>query len=283
MAVTKPYVTFSAAADAPVFKSHARRVLFGVGLNFSTDRAGDSKYSSHQTSLTLSLTKSLDRRNRNKIGFGFYGGFVQRTINYAALYFDEQFVNGTFDPNNPISEDFGREKFFFFDCGIGTFYSYAPSEKFSLAVGVSASHLNQPDQSLYFKKSMLPIKTLVHFSTAIRLNKIVFLSPMAFASFQKEYREIVFGTNLTYIFKKNSYTDRFAIGVGLFYRWADAVIVNTYIEWQNLKFGCSYDLNSSTLTRASQVRGGFEFSLSYIYKKPKIYKIGKEPCPFEIF
>jgi hypothetical protein len=54
------------------------------------------------------------------------------------------------------------------------------------------------------------------------------------------------------------------------------------MEWKNFRFGFSYDLNSSTLTRASQVRGGFEFSLSYIYKKPKEAKIGKEPCPYEI-
>ncbi|MDR1346482.1 MAG: PorP/SprF family type IX secretion system membrane protein, partial [Bacteroidales bacterium] len=147
MAVTKPYVTFSAAVDAPVFKSNMRRVLFGAGVNFSTDCAGDSKYSSHQVSLTLSFTKSLDRRNRNKLGFGFYGGLVQRTVNYAALYFDEQYVNGSFNFNNPVSETFGRDKLYFFDCGIGAFYSYAPSERFSLATGISASHLNLPDQS----------------------------------------------------------------------------------------------------------------------------------------
>ncbi|MDR1346222.1 MAG: type IX secretion system membrane protein PorP/SprF, partial [Bacteroidales bacterium] len=97
--------------------------------------------------VTLSFTKSLDRRNRNKLGFGFYGGFVQRTVNYAALYFDEQYVNGSFNFNNPVSETFGHDKLYFFDCGIGAFYSYAPSERFSLATGISASHLNLPDQS----------------------------------------------------------------------------------------------------------------------------------------
>jgi len=282
MSVTKPYTTFSATVDAPIFKSNVRRVLLGMGVYFNTDRAGDSKYSSHQTCLSISLTKSLDRRNQNKLHFGFYGGFVQRTVNYATLYFDEQFIDGFFDPNNPISENFGREKFFFFDCGIGTSYSYTPSEKFSFSVGVSASHLNHPNQSLYNNISVLPIKTITHLSTTIRLNKTVFLSPMMFAAFQKQYREIVFGSNLTYILKKNSYTERLAMGFGLFYRWADAVIANTYIEWQNIRFTFSYDINSSTLTRASQVRGGFEFSLSYIYKKPRIYRIGHEPCPFEI-
>jgi type IX secretion system PorP/SprF family membrane protein len=282
MAVSAPYVTFSAGFDAQVFKSDVYRFLLGIGVNFNYDQAGDSKYTSLHPILSISLIKSLDRRNRNKLAFGFYGGLVHRSINYATLFFDEQYQNGIFDPSNPISESFGRESFNFFDCGIGAIYSFAPSKKFSMSVGVSGAHLNRPDQSLYQNKIPLGIKIIPLISFNIRLTDECTLSPMAFGAFQNQYREIVFGSNVSYLLSKRTYQDQLLVGGGIHYRWKDAFILTGFLEWNHLRFGFSYDINSSSLAHATQARGGFEFSIIYIYKRKMAQRLKNNPCPYEI-
>src|SRR5574344_2598925 len=116
LAVTKPFVSFSGSFDAPVYKSNGKRQLIGMGVILNSDNAGDSRYSTLQACLTISYTKALDRKNKNKLSLGFYGGLMQRSLEYDKLTFDEQYQLGVFNPTNPITETFGKEKFSFFDC-----------------------------------------------------------------------------------------------------------------------------------------------------------------------
>ena len=282
LAVTKPYVSFSGSFDAPVYKSNGRRQLLGLGCQFNTDRAGDSRFKSLQGNLSLSFTKALDRKNRNKLSLGIYGGFVQRSINYGALTFDEQFQDGVFSEDNPISETFGREKFFFFDCGTGIAWSYTPNKHSLFSVGASVSHLLEPNVTFFDVKTSLHRKYTGYFVSRITILENFSISPVAYASFQHKYREIVFGSLFEYQYYRNRISNRFAAGGGLYYRWADALILCATVQWENIRLGLSYDLNFSSLTRASKARGGFEISLYYIFKKPSVRKAGHEPCPFEI-
>lgn len=87
---------------------------------------------------------------------------------------------------------------------------------------------------------------------------------------------------MEYFQRKNSYTTLFSFGGGIFYRWNDAIIVDFFFDWQNLRLGASYDLNVSRFIQATKIRGGFEVSLSYIFRKKTITRLGKEPCPFDI-
>ena len=282
LSVTKPFVTVSAAFDMPVYKNNSRRELFGLGINLSSDQAGDSKFSSLQANISASYIRGLDRRNKHKLGVGFYAGVVQRSINYAELYFDEQFQNGIFDLNNPVSDIYGMDNFVYLDWGAGVFWSYSPNKTNSFSVGYSASHLSRPNQTLYENDERLSIKNIVFFSSKFNLSRYFQLQPMAFAAFQGSFKEITFGSNIEYFIKKNSYTTKVSFGGGLFYRWNDALMVVGLVEWQNIRVGVSYDFNVSSFVTATRIRGGFEFSLIYIYKKPTLGKMGKEPCPFDI-
>lgn len=282
LSVTKPFVSFSGSIDAPVYKSNGRRRLIGLGVLFNSDRAGDSRYSSLQGSLSCSYTKALDRKNKNKLSIGLYGGFIQRSIDYSALSFDEQYRAGIYNSANPITETFGKEKFTFFDCGAGMAWSLTPNKRNAFAAGVSVSHLTQPNISFYDAASSLHLKTTAYFASRISLTDDYCLSPMVYSAFQDRYREITFGTNFEYQHYKNPYSNRFAVGGGLFYRWADALILTAVVQWENIRAGISYDLNFSSLTVASKARGGLEISLYYIFKKASVRRAGNEPCPFEI-
>ncbi|MCQ2285389.1 MAG: PorP/SprF family type IX secretion system membrane protein [Bacteroidales bacterium] len=281
LSATKPYLTFSASIDAPVYKNNRRREMVGIGVLLNVDRTGDSQFTSCQPVISASYIKSVDRENHHKIAVGAYAAIVTRSINYGKLTFDEQWINGYYSADNPITEELEKKKFTFFDWGLGTNYSFTPSEKFSLLAGVGLSHLNTPAQTFYKDEfSVLPIKTTCYIVPQISVHENVYLSPMFYATFQKNYTEILFGCTVDYQHRKNAYTNNLAFGGGLFYRWADAVIVMATVRWQNLKIGLSYDLNTSAFRPATHVRGGFEISLLYILKKATVKSAGREPCPF---
>ncbi len=282
LSVTKPYVSFSASFDAPVYKSNSRRHFIGLGAQVNTDRAGDSRYSNTLGSLNVSYTKALDRKNHNKLSIGIYTAFLQRSINYAALSFDEQYVGGEFHENNPISENLGKEKYIFFDCGAGISWSLTPNKTSSYNVGIALSHLTQPNLTLFDDRSPLHIKTTAYATARIAIVQNYFIIPMFYSAFQHQYREFVFGTNFEYEYHKKNYSNHLFAGGGLFYRWRDALIVCAHVQWENIRLGLSYDINFSSLVKASHARGGFELSLYYIFKKKSIRNTGNEPCPFDV-
>ncbi|MDR2979298.1 MAG: PorP/SprF family type IX secretion system membrane protein [Bacteroidales bacterium] len=281
-AVSKPFTTFSAFADMPIYKDNKTRQLFGAGVTFMTDKAGDSKFRAINGTLTLSYVKGLDLRNRYKFGLGLYGSVVQRSIYYAELYFDEQFVNHYFNPKNPITETFENDSFFFFDWGAGTFFSYTPSRTQTYSVGYSLSHLNKASQNLLAIEHRLAMKSLIYATGKIGLTSEWSLQPAFYMAFQGKFQEYNFGSNVEYVFKENGYKTLVSVGGGLFFRWKDAVIVNFLVDWQNFRFIFSYDANVSDFTLATNARGGFEFSIVYTHKKKYLGKIGKMPCPFEV-
>ncbi|MDX9891475.1 MAG: PorP/SprF family type IX secretion system membrane protein [Bacteroidales bacterium] len=282
LSVTKPFVSLSGSIDAPIYKNNKLKHLVGLGLHINTDKAGDSEFRSLDINLAASFVKSLGYKNNHKIGIGFTGGYVQRSLNYAALHFDEQFQNGFYNPNNPITELFGDLKINYFDFGLGVFYNYSPKKNNLYSFGFSAFHLNRPTQSYRQGTMILPIRFTPFFSSRLMLTDYLVLSPAAFASIQGNFSEYTAGSNLEFLLKKNAYTTLATFGVGLFYRWKDAIIVNVLMDVQNLKLGFSYDLNISTFFPATKIRGGFELSIIYTYKKSKVGRTGREPCPYEI-
>lgn len=282
LSVSKPFTTFSGGADMPVYKNNKRGELFGTGIHFMTDKAGDSRYHSFHSSLSISYVKGLDQRNRVKIGLGAYAALIQRSIYYAELYFDEQFRSGFFDPAHPVSEVFPTQSFLFFDWGAGAFVSYSPTRNHTFSIGSSLHHLNRPDQSLFKNQVKLEMKSLTYFLSRIRLDGEWFLLPGFYAAFQGKFREFIVGSNFEYKFKKNIYNPGFSLGGGLFYRFNDALIVSLLAEWQSIRLNLTYDVNISPFVKATEARGGFEISLIYIFRKKSITKIGREPCPFDI-
>lgn len=286
LSVTKPFLTFSLAADAPVYKNHRRREMMGMGILLNLDRAGDSHYSIVQPMFALAYVKSLDKRNRHKLSLGFLFGCQQRSINYSQLYFDEQYQHGRFNPELPHTETFAKDKLLFFDWGIGMNWSFFPFETTSITAGVSVNHLNQPGLAFEkFEKNhvpvQLPVRTQAYVTSTFPVHDNVSLSPMIYGSFQRSFKEINVGAMVEYR-HTNTYDTQLTFGGGLFFRWNDALIFHTCMRWQNFRLGLSYDFNVSSFTRATRIRGGFEVSLIYIYKKQSVKSAGNEPCPFEM-
>lgn len=282
LSVTKPFLTLGAGIDGALFKDSRRQQLIALGISFNNDKAGDVRYNSMQAIATLSYIKYLGRRGRHKIGIGGYAGAILNTFDVTASQWDEQYHGGLFNPNLPTHEDIPLTRQYFFDCGVGVFWSFTPDRHNTFQLGASAAHLNRPADNFGNASSRLPIRYSAHFVSRIALTDNLSLEPALYGGWQRSFSEYTFGTNLEYFQRKNSYTTLFSFGGGVFYRWNDAIIVDFFFDWQNLRLGASYDLNVSRFIQATKIRGGFEVSLSYIFRKKTITRLGKEPCPFDI-
>lgn len=282
LSVTEPFITIGAGVDGGVFKDNRRQQIIGLGASFNADKAGDVSYTSLQALISASYIKYIGRHSRHKIGIGVYGGFINNVFDYYAAHWDEQYHHGAFDPNHPVSDIFDNTRQYFFDCGAGFFWSFTPNKYNTFQLGASAAHLNRPQETFGSESSRLPVKYTAHFLSRIGIGSNVALEPLAYTAWQRNFSEYTFGMNVEYFQKKNSYTTVFSLGGGLLYRWNDAIIADVFFDWQNLRLGVCYDFNISQFIAATHIRGGLEVSISYIFKRKTITRMGKEPCPYNL-
>lgn len=282
LSVTQPYLTFGIGADVAIYKNHRRQELLAIGGAVTTLKAGDVGYTSTQAMLSASFIKYVGRQNHHKIGIGAYAGMFNNFFDLAAASWDEQFQHNHYNPQLPSGEQFLTTKQFYFDCGAGLFWSFSPNKTNTFQLGIAATHLNQPKEAFGTTSQRLPVRYNMHFLSRIALTPNVSLEPMAVASLQRSFYEVVFGTNVEYFKRKNSYTTLFSLGGGVFYRWNDAVIADVFFDWQNLRVGISYDVNVSSFHVATHGRGALEVSISYIFRKKSVTRTGKEPCPYDV-
>jgi len=278
-AITKPYQTFAATYDLPLVKRAYKQDIFGIGISAFRDVAGDADFGTTQLNISSSYIKALTRKNNNFISIGFQAGIAQKNIFYSNLYFDEQYINGKYDPNITNTEAFRNDNFYYADIGVGALWMYQPKNKRIWNVGLSFSHLNRPSQSLFNnKEARMDIKTMITISTQYNSKDYFNVYPILMASFQGSYREIILGAQGKYYIDKNPIS-YLTINGGIFYRIGDAAYIMVGADYRQLQFGVSYDINISKLNIASRYQGGWEFSLNYIFRKNKIRKIYQVPCP----
>ncbi|MDP4266630.1 MAG: PorP/SprF family type IX secretion system membrane protein, partial [Bacteroidota bacterium] len=265
--VTTPYRTASASADGRFIQKKDAKDVFGVGLLFFNDKAGDSEYGTTEVQLSVAYFRSLSKNNSNYISIGVQPGFAQRTINYTNLKFDNQYDGAVFSPNLPNNEHFDYNKINYFDIGLGINWYYKPNKKYNINTGVSIAHINQPNQSFVNNSDIiLDPKLTVYAQSELLIKGEFYGLPSLMYLHQGTLQELTFGGFLKYIIDPETYSYTALYG-GLFYRNKDATFITVGLDYKKFYAGLSYDFNISTLKPASNLKGGFELSL--------IYKIGK--------
>ena len=277
--VTKPFQNIAAYFDMQVVKRKYRKDALGAGIVFNADIAGDSKYSTINTGIAISYIKSISYRNNNFISIGIMPGLIQQSIDYTALYYDNQFNGNYYDPNIDPGEQYGRRSFLNFDLAAGAHWFYQYDQSTSYDAGYSVSHLTRPKVSYMNNNDIrLNMKHTIYGSSRFTIGQDLDMLPSIMFSYQQPYMEILFGSLLKYNRSKH-YLDQTSINIGLYGRYADALIVVAGFDYKNICFGVSYDINLSRLLPASRVRGGLEFSVSYIYDRKKFKRNKEIPCP----
>lgn len=244
-----------------------------AGANLFSDKAGDGNMKTMQANLYLGYHTQLSERST--LGGALVGGFAQRSIDYSKLTWDQQYVNGAFDPAAQSNEPVGDTKFGMPDVGLGVLYQYTKGQMYSKAndmfifhAGVAVTHLNQPKYSFYEADEKLFVKTTGHLDAVIGIkNTNLSLLPGFMYMGQGPSSEIVPGCYFRYMLQEQSkftgYVKGAAVMVGTYLRVKDAFIPSVQFEFAEYTIGVSYDVNLSGLKTATSGKGGFEITLRW--------------------
>ena len=277
--VTIPYVTYSASADFQIWKRKRQSDMFGLGILFNNDRAGDSKFGTTQAALSLSYVKALNKNNRNLLGIGAQMFYSQRSIDYTQLYFPDQWNGNAFNPGLSNGENFTVNSYSYLDISAGLHWFSIVNSKLRFNSGLSVWHINQPLQSLMNDNRVrLDIKYLLYSEAQIDLDRSNLLFPSIYFAHQGPFNELTLGLRFQHAIhpNKQNYT---AISAGLFMRNADAMIIHLGLDYKRFRIVGSYDINFSTLRLASHYMGGFEISVQFAIDKHKVQRPSDMPCP----
>ena len=140
-------------------------------------------------------------------------------------------------------------------------------------IGLAASNLNQPDESLLNEpgtSSPLPVLYKAHGGINLSMSRQLTLSPNVLYMRQLNSQQINAGIYVTYqMTGVRARTNRLKMQLGTWYRVDDAFIVSLGLVTKNMSFGFSYDFNNSSLRQFTGGNGAIEASVAYRIIKGK--------------
>lgn len=287
-AFTNGYKTAAGSVDMKLINEKA--TIVGGGLQLSADVAGDLDFSTKQAALSFSVIKSFDRKSTHLFSVGVQSAFVSQSVDYSKMKGFE---------TEPLVFEGAPGNINYWDLSAGMSWHYNLDRNNSMYLGVGYAHFNGADVSFssriaaHDRRYEYDIKSLytkytIHGGAALRMSRFVTSMPSFMIFDQGPHREINLGTfvkfNKSIAFTKSDY----AFYIGAWYRWyaekdligGDAMIVSLRADVFKTYFTVSYDVNLSTLTRASGGAGGPEISIVHILDIPEYgRKHAKVKCP----
>ena len=276
-----PYVTFAGGVDVRFDTDHKKKIsdAVGVGLSFFNDKVDDSGFRTTQMAFSGAFHKALDESGLHYLTVGGQMAVNQRSVNYENLTFEDQY-NGTDGFTLPTGEVLPENNFAFPDFSIGINYTFSPSHRTIFYVGGAIHHLLEPNVSFLAanpdlnvsvpKEDKLYRKYTGLLAARFPLGDDLFIIPRVLVQIQGPHIEVNAGSNVR--IAMGDYTP-FALHIG---GWArpvrnadnsfslDAIVAMVGIEFDNLLFGFSYDLNIGDLSLGGPRRSSFEISIAYL-------------------
>ena len=266
------YNTYSASYDSKI--PVGRYDYFGIGGTLWGDKAGASEFATYQARLSASFAKKMAgyRRKAHYLVAGADIGGSQRSINSQQLQWPSQHNgNGQFDPTRP-GETIADPNFLFMDLSAGVLWFSVFDENTNFYFGGSASHLNRANVSFNNQTIPLYAKFTFHAGGEFMLGSSrVGLSPGVVSFFQGPSFQVNVGNSFKFLLGDSRMLHQ-AFQIGAWARVSnrldqgylmDALILSTRFDYDQFSLGFSYDVNTSSLNRATNGNGAFEFSLLY--------------------
>jgi len=279
--VTTPFVTFGGSFDAPITRGIGQDDYLAAGIQFYNDRSGDGNLTNSSILASVAYHLALDDDGDTRLSIGMQGSFTQRSIDFARLYWGDEFFNGGFQPGttgenlNPKTDYFGAN--------VGLAWQHAVSEKFAYTVGTGAFNLTQPQESLLTQRNNeagLAIRLGGQAAAIWRATDQLSVSPSFLYQTQSAAQEMIAGAEIKYMLDPNGVPSTApAVYIGGYYRLNDAALAVAGFEYMGFRLGFGYDYNVSDLN-APNGNGGFELALRYIQPNPLDFaRRVTPPCP----
>ncbi|MCT4560084.1 MAG: PorP/SprF family type IX secretion system membrane protein [Crocinitomicaceae bacterium] len=272
--VTIPYSTFQFSGEYIV--KNFQNISFGV--QFLNDAVGDGNLTTNELVFTAAQQISLPAFPDSKLRAGLALGFQSKRLNPSAFYFDNQFINGEFEPTAATGETNLAAQKSSLSSGIGLSFEQVLHPKHILQSSWGLFNLSRPNQGFYGAKVIRDLRSTFSLEDHYSYSDRIGFQPGIFLNKQGKYTEFILGSRISYVLNKKPKEYTALLG-GLYYRWKDALYLYTGLDYQNWRFGLSYDFNFSKLTPASNVRGGIELSVRYLIYTFKPKNINHRVCP----
>jgi type IX secretion system PorP/SprF family membrane protein len=276
------YRTFSAYGDMSLLqgKLMSKADKLGVGIILANDRAGDGNFTTMRIGASAAYHLFFGAENRFGISLGINGVYTQKRIDYELLYFDNQWNDNFFDRDLPSGEGLtGVNNFGYFDLSAGVLFSLVPNRKMNFNFGTGLFHINRPKESFYDLSNRLGLRPNIIGSGYIQLNNTWHIEPSLMFGYQKRANEFLAATIFGYAISKVGSRPEHTLLLGVSGRVVDAFIPLVGYQYKTLRVMVNYDINASSLTRASRTNGGIELSIVYVGSKPSTTRQMMIPCP----
>lgn len=246
------YRTIGGGADFSIAKQKFKGSGFGVGVHFFSDQAGDLNLNTNQLLLSLAYTQKLGQNMPNYLSAGFQMTGGNKSINFSNAIYE-----------TPGADIIGVDNYWYYSMGLGILWYAEPADKVNFYLGGSAFNLLKPNQSFYTDgRDALYVRYVGQAGLNFSVNNNIDFNTSTLYQRQGPFQEFMIGFLGRYDFSPSS-NQNFKIGAGLWYRIQDALIPVVRVEYEDFNLTFNYDVNLSTLTRASRTNGGPEISLIY--------------------
>jgi len=256
----------------------------GIGLMAMTDRAGSGNLQS--STVAAMYAYKIQTRSGWVISPGLSFAYVFRSLDYDRLVFGDQLVGGNpgVPTNDPSLTGLGARPYF--DAGAG-FLAYNEN----IWVGVSALHLNRPNNSVDGGESVVPVHYSVHAGARIPVpgglkangSRLSSVAPSFVYRRQGPFDQLDVGMHFIYD----------PVILGLWYRGIpiqsngtafgnnDAIALVLGLRLGQFDVGYSYDFTVSNL--GPSTGGAHEIALKFEFDVPRSRRPRRRemfvPCP----
>jgi type IX secretion system PorP/SprF family membrane protein len=273
--IPNAYVTTSGSVDLSILKKTVPTGdVLGIGFTFLSDQSADDALKMNYGSVSVSYHKAIDDEGYNTIGAGFQATYSSLAIDLQKLRFEDELTpNGFTGTTSEVFANGTSENYF--DMSAGLLFSGSTDGVNNYYFGASLYHINRPSVGFMDKNWILLPRSTIHAGASFPVSDQLTLSASAISQFQNEANETLVGAALSA--NANHDTDNPTnVLVGSWIRFGDAIIPYVGLEFNGIRIGASYDVNTSSLKAATQGQGGSEISIIYIKKD---YQTKGIPCP----
>lgn len=266
--INNAYITATAAADFHILQDKiAYNDNFGIGVMALNDNSANSAVKFNYASFSAAYQKGLDEDGYSQIGVGFQVTYANMLINTSLLKFEDQLTtNGFTGITSEIFSNPNSLKANYVDVNAGLIYSGSSNDRNNYYFGVSMYHINKPKQTFVGANYFLATRTTLHGGGYFGVGAKNTFHVSALHSMQAGANETLLGGAMQFNVSEQGVEKPTSFYIGSWLRLNDAIIPYIGFEFDDFRFGTTYDINTSTLKPASINRGGIEISFIYILR-----------------
>lgn len=265
-----PFTTAVIAGDVKVgnYDPSVGQHPFNLGIQLMNDKSMAGAFRSNYGGLTASYHVKLDEAETQTLGLGLSFNYGSRRIDFSSISFDRQFTSGGFDLSLPNGESAMQNMQPFFSVGAGLLFRVSdPITGSYFDVGFSGYHLNRPIQTVMNDPNqVLPTRWSGQISFQRYINDVSIINLNALYQNQAEVSYLLTGISISRLFGEENSN---MIGGGIWYRSKESFAPYSYVEYNKMRIGFSYDITFNNLKKVLTPASSFELSIQWRFGETK--------------